>query len=230
MRALAAAVTLLALAIAAPRSARAVDADAVSRCHQEIANGIRAVKRGRIAQVSRCLKFLDYDSCIETDSHTAIHENELRGWVAGESSPCQEAIASGATIADFGPTTCEDNWEACGTEVPLIATLDDLVSCIVCGERGFDFVIRDELGMPRAAPDDRDELQCNRRIARLVGTSVRKAVVDTASCARGGAKPFSCPVGSGPDTRFGRALASFARNVATCEVDEGEAPGALVHL
>ena len=50
MRALAAAVTLLALAIAAPRSARAVDADAVSRCHQEIANGIRAVKRGRIKE------------------------------------------------------------------------------------------------------------------------------------------------------------------------------------
>jgi hypothetical protein len=231
MNALAVAAALLALLAATPQPARALDAQAIARCHQDIAKGIRAVKRGRIAQVSRCLKYLDYDDCIETDSHTAIHENELRNWVAGDSSSCQQALASGSTIADFGPTVCADSWEDCDAEVPVIATLDDLVDCIVCSERGFDFAIRDEIGMSRPAPDDRDERQCTRRISRLVGTTVRKAVVDTARCAdETGAKPFSCPIDASPDSRFGKALASFARNVETCEVDEGEAPGVLTHM
>jgi hypothetical protein len=220
----------LALALALPEPARAVDPHAVDRCHQDIASGIRAVKRGRIAQVSRCLKSLDYDDCIETDSHTAIHENELRNWVAGAGSSCNDAITSGAALADFGPTTCAGNWEDCDTEVPLISTLDDLASCIVCSERGFDFAIRDELGMPRPAPDDRDERQCTRRISRLVGTAIRKSVVDTARCAKGGAKPFSCPIDASPESRFGRALASFARSIATCDVDDGEAPGVLENM
>jgi len=221
----------LALFAAAPLPTYALDADAVSRCHQDIAGGIRAVKRGRIAQVSRCLKYLDYDDCIETDLHTAVHENELRNWVADASSSCNEAIASGAALADFGPTACAHNWEDCDAEVPAIATLDDLVDCIVCSERGFDFAIRDELGMSRPAPDDRDERQCTRRISRLVGTTVRKAVVDIARCAdETGSKPFSCPVDASPGSRFGRSLASFARNIETCEVDSGEAPGVLLHM
>jgi hypothetical protein len=231
MKALAAFAASLALFAAAPPPARAIDPQAVARCHQDIAAGIRAVKRGRIAQVSRCLKYLDYDSCIETDSHTAIHENELRNWVAGDGSSCQQALASGSSISDFGPTTCDDNWEGCDVEVPSIATLDDLVNCIVCSERGFDFAIRSEVGMSRPAPADADERQCTRRISRLVGTTVRKAVVDTARCAdETGAKPFSCAIDAGPDSRFGKSLASFARNIATCEVDEGEAPGVLTHM
>lgn len=227
---LAVAITLL---VSAPDPAPAQDAEAaalVDRCHQDIAAGIRAIKRGRIAQVSRCLKYLEYEDCIETDSHTAIHENELRNWVAGAGSSCELAIASGATLADFGPTVCADNWEDCDTEVPVIASLDDMVDCIVCSERGFDFAIRDELGMPRPAPDDRDERQCTRRVSRLVGTTVRKAVVDAARCAKTGTKPFSCPVDASPESRFGRALATFGRSIDRCEVDDGQAPGVLANV
>jgi hypothetical protein len=224
------AVTLALLATTPPAPAHAQDVALVDRCHQDIAAGIRAVKRGRIAQVSRCLKYLAYDDCIETDSHTAIHENELRNWVAAPGSSCEQAIASGATLADFGPTVCADNWEDCDTEVPVIASLDDMVDCIVCSERGFDFAIRDELGMPRPAPDDHEELQCTRRISRLVGTTIRKAVIDTARCAKGGTKPFACPIDTSPESRFGRALATFARSIGKCEVDDGEAPGVLANM
>ncbi len=220
----------LALSIGVPHAALAVDADAVNRCHQDIVRAIAGVKRGRIAQVGRCLKSLNYDACVETDEHTAIHENELRRRVAGDSSSCRAAIASGAAVADFGPATCGNEWAGCDAEVPAITTIDDVAECLVCAERGYDFEIRHELGLPRAAPDDADERRCTRRVARLVSTTIRKAVPDAASCADGGAKPFACPVDASTESRFGRALSKFARAFSKCRVDEGRAPGALANL
>lgn len=220
----------LVFALGAPPPALAVDADAVDRCHQDIARAIAGVKRGRIAQVGRCLKSLNYDACIETDEHTAIHENELHNRVAGDSSSCRAAIESGVTVAEFGPTACGNEWAGCDVEVPTITTIEDVAECLVCAELGYDFEIRHELGMPRPAPEDADERRCTRRIARMVTTTIRKAVLDTAACAGGGTKPFSCPVDASGESRFGRALAKFARSISKCRVDEGRAPGALANL
>lgn len=230
MKILVAAALALAIAASAVPPAPAAEDDAADRCHQAIARGQAAVKRGRIAQVGRCLKSLAYDTCLETDSHTAIHENELRNHVSGASGECQAALDAGAVVADFGPAACESSWEDCDAEVPSVTTLDDLAGCLICQERGYDFEIRHELGLPRPAPADPDERRCTRRLARLVTTTIRKAVLDTALCARGGAKPFSCPVDTTTQSRFGKALAKFGRNVAACRVDEGKAPGALANL
>jgi len=227
MKALPVLVLSLAIVAAAPSAG---DATAVDDCHRAISRGMAAVARGRIAQLGRCLKSLSYDSCIETDSHTAIHENELRNHVAGATSRCRAAIDSGASVSDFGPLTCVAAWEDCDLEVPSITTLDDLADCLVCVERGFDFEIRAELGMPRPAPADSDERRCTRRIARLVSTAVRKSILDAAACAEGNTKPFACPVDLSQDSRFGHALATFERSIATCRLDEGEAPGVLVNL
>jgi len=205
-------------------------ATAVDDCHQAIARGMAGVARGRIAQVGRCLKSLNYDTCIETDSHTAIHETELRNRVSDLNSDCQAAVDGGASVADFGPLTCPDAWEDCDAEVPTITTLDDLADCLVCVERGLDFEIRAELGMPRLAPDDSDERRCTRRIARMVSTTVRKSILDAAACADGNVKPIACPVDAGEESRFGKAMSKFERSIATCRLDEGEAPGALVNL
>lgn len=219
--------SLLAVVTATPLPTHA---DATGDCHQAIARGMAGVARGRIAQVGRCLKSLHYDACIETDSHTAIHETELRNRVSNLTSDCQAAIDNGASIADFGPLTCPDAWENCDTEVPSIATLDDLADCLICVERGLDFEIRAELGMPRPAPADSDERRCTRRIARMVSTTVRKSILDAAACADGNAKPFACPVDAGEESRFGKSLSKFERSIATCRLDEGEAPGALLNL
>jgi len=218
---------LLAIAMVTPLPARAATID---DCHQAIARGMAGVARGRIAQVGRCLKSLNYDACIETDSHTAIHETELRNRVSAVTSDCQAALDEGASVADFGPLACPDAWEDCDTEVPSIATLDDLADCLICVERGLDFEIRAELGMPRPAPADSDERQCTRRIARLVSTTVRKSILDAAKCADGNIKPFACPVDATEESRFGKALSKFERNIATCRIDDGEAPGALANL
>lgn len=209
---------------------RAVDADAVDGCHQAILKGQAAVSRGRIAIVGRCLKDGRWDSCPDNDNHGVAHENELRNWVAADSSNCRAALDSGAVLADFGPLACEDSWGGCDVEVPAIATLDDLAECLVCQQRGLDFALRAELGLPRTPPDDIDERRCTRRLARLVSNTVRKATFDTAACASGLAKPFACAPDSGGDSRFGRARATFAKNVASCRLDEGKAPGALAGL
>lgn len=229
-RSLSALLLLLAPVPAMPPAALAVDAQAVDRCHQAIVLGMAAVSRGRVALVSRCMKGLNYDACAENDLHATAHENELRNAVAGDNSACRDAIASGATLADFGPLTCEDSWEDCSTEVPAVSTLEDLAKCLVCQERGFDFEIRDELGLPRPAPDDRDERRCTKRIARLVGYTVRKSIYDTARCARGNAKPFSCPVDATDNSRFGASLAKFPARISRCGIDEGKAPDALANL
>lgn len=205
-------------------------ATAIDDCHQAIARGMAGVARGRIAQVGRCLKSLNYDACIETDSHTAIHEIELRNRVSDPNSDCLAAIDGGASVADFGPLTCPDAWEDCDTDVPSITTLDNLTDCLICVERGLDFEIRAQLGLPRPTPADSDERQCTRRIARMVTTTVRKSILDAAACADGNAKPFACPVDTGEDSRFGKALSKFERSIATCRLDEGEAPGALANL
>lgn len=210
--------------------AAAQDADAIDGCHQGILKGLAAVTRGRIAIVGRCLKDGRYDSCPENDNHGIAHENELRNWVAGEASDCRAALDAGSTIADFGPPACADSWEDCDTEIPAIDTLENLAECLVCQERGFDFFLRDQIGLPRPEPSDIDERRCTRRLTRLVNNTIRKVIFDTASCARGGEKPFDCPVDVTTESRFGKALSTFAKNVAFCGIDEGRAPGALANL
>ncbi|MFN2426465.1 MAG: hypothetical protein ABR587_15355 [Candidatus Binatia bacterium] len=222
--------SILMLSVALLAAPERAGAYAIDDCHRAISRGMQGVARGRIAQVGRCLKSLNYDACIETDSHTAIHENELRNHVTGAASSCRQALDSGAAVADFGPTSCADLWAGCAAEVPSISTLDDLANCLICHERGFDFAIRAELGMPRPAPADADERRCTRRIARLVSTTVRKSILDAAACARGNVKPFACAVDVTSESRFGAALAKFARAVAACGIDQGKAPGALVNL
>jgi hypothetical protein len=188
------------------------------------------VMRGRTAHIGRCLKELNYDACIVTDIHTAVHENELRNHVAGATSSCQAALTSGAAVSDFGPASCASEWGDCDTEVPAIATLDHLAECLICQQKGYDLEERSVLGLPRTAPTDADERACTRRLARLVSNTVRKSTIDTAACAKGGTKPFTCPVDATAASRFGQALASFPRNVATCGLDQGKASGALVNL
>jgi len=188
------------------------------------------VKKGRVGQLSRCLKFGNYDDCVETDPHTVEHENDLRRRVAGESSSCQAAIDGGAMVSDFGPTTCGNEYADCDMEVPSITTLDDVASCVICHELGFDKLIRDTLGWPRPLPSDPDERRCTRAIGRFTAHAIKKAIYDTARCASGGSKPFSCPVDASPESRFGRALTVIERSVAGCDIAEGEAPGALVNL
>lgn len=213
-----------------PQPAVAADAAAVDKCHQAVLRGLAAVSRGRIALVGRCLKEGKFDSCGETDFHVIPHENELRNFVAGASSSCQAALDSGASVADFGPVTCESDWADCDTAVPAIATLDDLAECLVCQEKGFDFRLRESFGMPRATPADPDERRCNRGITRLVTNTVRKVIFDTAACASGGTKPFACAVDATTGSRFGRALATFGKAVDRCGLDEGRAPGILASL
>lgn len=218
------------LVTAAATPALAVDPAAVDRCQQDILRSITAVMRGRTAHIGRCLKELNYDACVVTDLHTAVHENELRNHVAGASSSCQAAVASGAAVSDFGPATCTGEWGDCDTAVPAIATLDDLAECLICQQKGYDLEERSVLGLPRTAPTDPDERACTRRLARLVSNTIRKSTIDAAACAKGGTKPFTCPVDATTASRFGHALATFPRNVATCGIDQGRSPGALVNL
>jgi len=219
-----------AAALAWPGAAGALDPGAIDGCHQAILKGQAAVSRGRIAVVSRCLKTLNYQTCMDTDQHAIAHENELRNWVAGEDSACRAAIDAGSAVSDFGPASCSDEWADCDTEIPAITTLEDLAECLVCQERGLDFEFRDTIGLPRPTPGDLDERRCTRRIARLVSYAARKNVYDAAVCAQGGMKPFACPVDPTDESRFGRALATFARNITMCGIDEGKAPGALANL
>jgi len=200
------------------------------RCHQAIVLGMAGIKKGRVGQLSRCLKFGNYDDCVETDSHTVEHENDMRRRVAGESSSCQAAIDAGASVADFGPATCGKEYVGCDAEVPAVNSLDDVAGCLICHERGFDALIRDTLGWPRPFPDDPDERRCTRAIGRFTAHAVKKAIYETARCALGASKPFACPVDASPESRFGRALAVIERSVAGCGVDDGEAPGALANL
>lgn len=210
--------------------AGAVDTTAVDRCHQAILRGMAAVSRGRIALVGRCLKDGKFDSCGETDFHVIPHENELRNFIAGPASSCRAAIDSGAALADFGPTSCHSDWAGCDAAVPSIASLEDVAECLVCQEKGFDFRMRSDLGMPRPTPADADERRCNRGIARLVTNTVRKVVFDTMACAKGGTKPFDCAVDASSGSRFGAALASFGKAIGRCAVDQGKAPGILASL
>lgn len=210
--------------------AHAVDAEAVDRCHQAILRGLAAVSRGRIALVGRCLKDGKFDSCGETDFHVIPHENELRNFLAGPASDCRTAIASGAALADFGPTTCDSDWADCSAAVPAIATLEDMAECLVCQQKGFDFRMRADFGMPRPLPSDADERRCNCGIARLVTNTVRKAVFDTMACASGGSKPFACAVDATSGSRFGAALATFGKAIDRCGLDQGRAPGILASL
>ncbi len=220
----------LSLTLALPAVANAVDAQAVDACHQAIAKGMAAVSRGRIALVMRCLKNGNYDACAETDLHAQAHENELVNAVTSAGSDCQAAIDSGAAVSDFGPVSCGNEWEDCDTEVPSITTLDDLAQCLLCNERGFDFEIRHEVGLPRVEPTDSDENRCTRRIFRLAAYTIRKSSYDTAACAEGNTKPFACPVDPSENSRFGRSLATFTDSIAMCGIDEGKAPGALVAM
>jgi len=224
----AAAAALVVLSFAAP--SLAVDDEAVDACHQAILRGLAAVDRGRIAHVGRCLKEGNYDGCVETDFHAAVHENELRNHVAGETSDCAAALASGASLDEFGPTTCSNEWESCDTEFPSISSLSDLAECLLCQERGYDLYFRSVLGMPRPAPTDTGERRCTRLVAGMVNNTIRKSIYDTMACAEGNTKPFACPVDATGDSRFGAALAKFAKRIALCGIDDGEAPGVLVHL
>jgi hypothetical protein len=213
-----------------PVPASAVDDAAVKGCHQAIVRGLHAVVRGRIAHVARCLKEGNYDACVETDFHAAVHEQELRNHVAGETSECEAALASGAVLADFGPTTCSNEWESCDSEFSSITTLSDLAECLLCQERGYDLEIRSVLGMPRPAPTDNDESRCTRLVAGMVQNTIRKSILDTLACADASTKPFTCPIDPTEDSRFGAALAKFSKRIALCGVDDGKAPGALVNL
>lgn len=220
----------LALALGLPSQAGAVDLQAVDRCHQALLRGLAAVSRGRISLVGRCLKEDNWDACPETDLHAIAHENELRNMVAGPSSWCRAAIDSGASLADFGPDACASDWADCDAEIPSIASLEDLAECLVCQQRGFDFRLRGEFGLPRAEPSDPDERRCTRSVARLVSKTARVAIFDTASCASGGIKPFACAVDAGNASRFGAALARYTKTIARCGIDEGRAPGALANF
>lgn len=224
------AASALALLLLVSATGRAADPEALDRCHQAVLRGLAAVSRGRIALVGRCLKEGKFDSCGETDFHVIPHENELRNFVAGDASSCRAAIDSGATVADFGPTNCDSNWAGCATAVPAIDTLEDLAECLVCQEKGFDFRMREAFGMPRPLPADPDERRCTRGLARLVTNTVRKVVFDTAACASGGTKPFTCAVDATTGSRFGRALSTFGKAVDRCGLDEGRAPGVLASL
>jgi hypothetical protein len=221
---------LAAVTLACATPAAAVDEDAVAGCHEAILRGQHAVVRGRIAHVARCLKEGNYDGCVETDFHAAVHEQELRNHVAGASSACAAAIASGAPLADFGPTACASEWESCDTEVPAISSLDDLAECLLCQERGYDFLIRDVLGFPRPVPEDIDERRCTRLVANVTQNTIRKSILDLVACADGKAKPFSCAIDATTESRFGAALDKFGKRIGKCGVDEGKAPGALANL
>jgi hypothetical protein len=220
-------IAAIATIAAAPPASAAVDAGAVDRCHQSLLRGLAAVSRGRIALVGRCLKEDNWQACPENDLHALAHENELRAFVAGPSSKCRDAVDSGASVADFGPTSCSAEWEGCDVEVPVVATLEDIAECLICQQRGYDFRLRAILGLPRPMPSDAEERRCTKSVARLVSKTIRLAIFDSAACAAGETKPFACAVDATSGSRFGRALAKFGRTIARCRVDEGRAPGAL---
>jgi len=220
----------LAIALASPSLAAAADPVAVEKCRRAVLSGLAADARGQVSILGRCLKTNRYDTCPVSDYHSEFHETELVKRIAGASSACQAALDSGSVVSDFGPATCTDEWGDCDVEVPAIATLDDLAACLVCQQRGFNALVRDTFGMPRAAPVDRDENRCDKRIAKLVTTTVRLSIFDADKCSKGGIKPFACPVDVSTDTRFGRALATFGKKIASCGIDAGKAPGALVNL
>jgi hypothetical protein len=203
---------------------------AEDRCHQEILRGMAGIKKGRDGQRSRCLKFGNYDDCVETDSHTRVHENVMRNRVAGPSSPCVAAFDAGFDITDFGPASCPPEGNDCDLVVPSILDASDLAECLVCIEQGYDRRIRDALGWPRPLPGDPDERRCTRALAQFSAAAVKKAIRETAACARGGTKPFSCPVDVSDENRFGQALSTLAKKALQCGLEQGKAPGALANL
>lgn len=203
---------------------------AEDRCHQEILRGMAGIKKGRDGQRSRCLKFGNYDDCVDTDSHTRVHENVMRNRVAGPASPCTEALGAGSSIGDFGPASCPAEGNDCDLVVPSIQDASDLADCIVCIEEGYDRRIRDALGWPRALPGDPDERRCTRALGQSSAAAVKKAIHETAACARGGTKPFSCPVDASDESRFGHALSTITKKAVQCGLEEGKAPGAVVNL
>ncbi len=205
-------------------------ADDIDACHQAVTTRVAAIKKARIAQLSRCLKFASYDDCAINGVRIAAEENSLRNRVADDTGPCAAALAAGSVLADFGPTSCAPEWNDCDVAVPTIATLDDLAECLVCQQQGYDLRIRATLGWPRPAPTDRDELRCTRTLGILGAFAVRKAAVDLSRCARGGAKPFDCPVDDADGTRLAGGLLKIERKAPRCRIDEGAAPGALANL
>src|SRR6185369_10440511 len=106
MRVLAVAAFALAAVAALPGYSHAVDAAAVEGCHRQLFRGLESDARGRYSTIQRCLENGKYDgSCVETDFHVEYHEQELRNRVAGDESPCQAALDSGAAVSDFGPVS-----------------------------------------------------------------------------------------------------------------------------
>ena len=221
---------MLAASVLEPATAAAQAGSPEDLCHQELLRGMAGIKKGRDGQRSRCLKFGNYDDCIDTDSHTVQHENSLRNRVAGPDSACEAALDGGLVLADFGPLSCPSEWNDCDVAVPTIATFEDLADCLVCIEHGYDRFLRSVLGWPRPVPSDPDERRCTRGIGQFTASAAKKAVYETAACARGGTKPFACPVDLSPEGRFGRALAVLEKRAQTCGIEEGESPGALVNL
>lgn len=203
---------------------------AEDRCHQEILRGMAGIKKGRDGQRSRCLKFGNYEDCVETDSHTRVHENVMRNRVAGPASPCTEALGAGSSIGDFGPASCPSEGNGCDVLVPSIQDASDLADCIVCIEQGYDLRIRDALGWPRPLPGDPDERRCTRALAQFSAAAVKKAIHETAACARGGTKPFSCPLDASDESRFGHALSTIGKKAVQCGLEQGKAPGAVANL
>ncbi|HEY2772836.1 MAG TPA: hypothetical protein VGK20_02160 [Candidatus Binatia bacterium] len=214
-----------------PGRALAVDAAAVDKCRHELFAGLEASSSGHVGELAQCLLAGKYDgSCPFDDLHTGFDDNELIHQIAGPASACQAALASGATIADFGPASCANEWGDCDTAVPSIATLDDLAQCFVCQVRGHDAALRSVLGIPRPAPTDKDERHCTHRIALLVAGTARRAFYDADTCSAGLTKPYSCPFSTAATSHFGRALASFTPRIAACGIDDGKSPGVLANI
>ncbi len=219
---------LLGIALAAAGGALAPGAHAdAPGCNDQITRGVQAVHRGRVAQLSRCLRSGNYDGCNDMDSHTVAHENELRRYVAAEGSQCREAIDQGALLSEFGPASCPDEWNGCDLLVPSIDDPADLAECLVCGLHGHDLFIRETFGLPGAPPSDRKARRCNLNLSRTAGQAVRKGYKDIARCARGGEQPFDCTPDASEGTRFGKSVARVAAKVAKCRLDQGEAPETL---
>lgn len=199
-------------------------------CNDQIARGVQAIHRGRVAQLSRCLRSGNYADCNDADSHTVAHENELTRYVAAENSECREALAAGAEMAEFGIESCPAEWKGCDLLVPVIDDPSDLADCLICGLHGHDLFVRDSFGLPGVAPTDSKERRCNLNLARTLGQALRKGFKGVSRCADGQEKPFACFLDTDPRSRFGKAVGRIAKKVGKCRLDEGEAPETLAKV
>ncbi len=211
------AVVALLLAFVMPGIARADEAG----CNEDIGRYTTSLLESHGSQLSRCIRFRNYDDCARVEGHVKDAQTDLVRRLTSENRDCYEAVVVEAVpLARFGPPTCPAAGLDCDFDVPSLDTVGDLADCLNCIGLALADDYRAMLGLPTDANFARFEQKCIKSIVNATTKAARFAKRSIEQCAAGGTKPFDCPVDLG-DQKIARKFASIAKRAAMCRDADG---------